>query len=254
MYGPNSSTTSTTTNSFVFTGTNDTVACLTGTAYTWSVNAYGVATTGAGVGFLGVPSATLNFTTALAPIPVSPATLYPAQGQTDVPLSGWNFVWPADATDTNSGITVTYQFVLAAASANTAANEFAIIDYSDNTATNADTLTETLAPNAQYWWEVRSVYTNSSGGLASYSAWSINTFTTAAGPATTSMTTVTVTPTVTPTFVLPTQTVTPTTVVVTNTTTTTQPIPSYLLWAVIAVGAILVIAVIVLIVRTRRMP
>ena len=31
-----------------------------------------------------------------------------------------------------------------------------------------------------------------------------------------------------------------------------QPIPSYLLWAVIVVGAVLVIAVIVLIVRTRR--
>jgi hypothetical protein len=37
-----------------------------------------------------------------------------------------------------------------------------------------------------------------------------------------------------------------------TTTQAAQPIPSYLLWAVIAVGAILVIAVIVLIVRTRK--
>jgi hypothetical protein len=44
-------------------------------------------------------------------------------------------------------------------------------------------------------------------------------------------------------------------VVITQTTgTSSQAIPSYLLWAVIAVGAILVIAVIVLIVRTRRIP
>jgi hypothetical protein len=32
------------------------------------------------------------------------------------------------------------------------------------------------------------------------------------------------------------------------------PIPAYLLWIVIVIGAILVIAVIVLIVRTRRIP
>jgi hypothetical protein len=34
----------------------------------------------------------------------------------------------------------------------------------------------------------------------------------------------------------------------------TQAIPAYLLWIVIVIGAILVIAVIVLIVRTRRIP
>jgi glucan phosphoethanolaminetransferase (alkaline phosphatase superfamily) len=46
-----------------------------------------------------------------------------------------------------------------------------------------------------------------------------------------------------------------TSVVITQTTGESTPaIPSYLLWAVIAVGAVLIIAVIVLIVRTRRIP
>jgi len=247
-----------TTNSLVFTGTMNTVTCTFGSAYTWSVNGYGVGTATNAVSFLGGSSPTLNFTTALAPIPVAEATLNPAQGATDVPLSGFNFVWPADQTDINAGLTVTYQFALAQASANTSANEFAILDYSDNTATNAETLQETLQPNAVYWWEVRSVAMNGSGGIATYGAWQVNTFTTGAAPMST-----TATPpvTVTQTNLTITQTQPPMTTVQSTVTSVvvtqaaaTQAIPAYLLWIVIVIGAILVIAVIVLIVRTRRIP
>jgi hypothetical protein len=240
-----------TTNSYTFTANP-------GSAYTWSVYVYGVGTTAPASTFLGLSSPTLNFTTALSAIPVAPAVLNPPQGATNVPLSGFNFVWPADQTDLNAGLTVTYQFALAQASANTSANEFAILDYSDNTATNAETLQETLQPNAVYWWEVRSVAMNGSGGIATYGAWQVNTFTT--GPA---MTSTTVAPpvTVTQTNVTITQTQPPMTTVQSTVTSlvvtqaaSTQAIPAYLLWIVIVIGAILVIAVIVLIVRTRRIP
>src|SRR5208283_3143350 len=131
----------TNTNSYPFTANY-------GSAYTWSVYVYGVGTALNASSFLGLPSATQSFTTALAAIPVAQAVLNPAQGATGVALSGFNFVWPADQTDLNAGLTVTYQFALAQASANTSANEFAILDYSDNTATNAEALQESLQPNA----------------------------------------------------------------------------------------------------------
>ncbi len=239
----------TNTNSYTFTANY-------GSAYTWSVYVYGVGTALNASSFLGLPSATQSFTTALAAIPVAQAVLNPAQGATGVALSGFNFVWPADQTDLNAGLTVTYQFALAQASANTSANEFAILDYSDNTATNAETLQEALQPNAQYWWEVRSVALNGSGGIATYGAWQINTFTTMPAPVTTtSMAPTTVVTSVVITQPVTTVVSTQTSVVITqNTGNSTPAIPSYLLWAVIAVGAILIIAVIILIVRTRRIP
>ena len=128
------------------------------------------------------------------------------------------------------------------------ANKFAVLDYSANTITNAHEVQEVLLYDTTYWWEVRAV----NGTIVS--PWSIvSFFTTAKAPVATSTTTA------------PQITVTNTTVTYTNPPATTitytlpqpketQPIPSYLLWAVIAVGAVLVIAVIVLIVRTRRMP
>ena len=244
----------------VYTTNTNSYTCTAnyGSAYTWSVYVYGVGTALNCIHFLGLPSATQSFTTALAAIPVAQAILNPAQGATGVALSGFNFVWPADQTDLNAGLTVTYQFALAQASANTSANEFAILDYSDNTATNAESLQEVLQPNAQYWWEVRSVAMNGSGGIATYGAWQINTFTTGAAPMST-----TVAPpvTVTQTNLTITQTQPPMTTVQSTVTSVvvtqaaaTQAIPAYLLWIVIVIGAILVIAVIVLIVRTRRIP
>ena len=245
------------------TDTNSyTLAVNYGSAYTWSVYPYSVVAIPGGnqpAPFLGLSSPTQNFTTALAPILVTPIPFNPAQGASNVPLSNFTFTWPADQTDINAGLTVTYQFAIAQASANTSANEFAILDYSDNTATNAETLQEALQPNAQYWWEVRSVAMNGSGGIATYGAWQINTFTTGAAP----MSTTTAAPpvTVTQTNVTITQTQPPMTTVQSTVTSlvvtqaaSTQAIPAYLLWIVIVIGAILVIAVIVLIVRTRRIP
>ena len=76
--------------------------------------------------------------------------LYPANGATSVPILGITFTWSAV-----SGSNVTYQFALAQASANTSANKFALLDYSDNTTTNAEPAQETLQYNTVYWWEVR---------------------------------------------------------------------------------------------------
>ena len=206
-----------------------------GTQYYWQVMA---------ISPLPSRATVAGFTTALSA--VNPAAVavnpVPANGATGVPVSNTTFTWPSVTGATG------YQFVLADSTANTSANEFAIIDYSANTPTNAEVLQETLKYNNVYWWEVRATT------ATSQSAWTILMFTTMQAPVATTATTATAAPTTTMSVIVPTVTATPTTVVVTNTGTTSQPIPSYLLWAVIAVGAVLVIAVIVLIVRTRRMP
>ncbi len=125
--------------------------------------------------------------------------------------------------------------------------------------TNAESNQETLAYNTIYWWEVRAVTMNSSGGIAATGPWTdsdvhhhadaCHYYRCPAGNSYQTVNTITVTQPIT------TVQSTVTSVVITQTTGTSTPvIPSYLLWAVIAVGAILVIAVIVLIVRTRRIP
>jgi hypothetical protein len=197
--------------------------------------------------------ALVSIPTTLGGVTGTNTTLYPLNGAVNVPITNMTFTWPAV---TGSGIT--YQFALAQASANTSANEFAILDYSDNTLTNAEPSQETLAYNTVYWWEVRAVTLNSSGAVAATGPWSVQMFTTMPAPVTTTGTSVT--PTTIVTSVVITQPVTTvvstqTSVVITQTTGNSTPaIPSYLLWAVIAVGAVLIIAVIVLIVRTRRIP
>jgi hypothetical protein len=100
--------------------------------------------------------------------------LFPANGATNVPVSGITFTWPAV-----SGTGITYQFALAQASANTSANEFAILDYSDNTNTNAERLQETLQYNTVYWWEFRAVTISSTGAVTATGAWTAQMFTTA---------------------------------------------------------------------------
>ena len=204
--------------------------------------------------FNGTPFVLVTQVIPLGTIVGTATPLYPINGAVNVPVANLTFTWPAV-----TGTGVTYQFALAQASANTSANEFAILDYSDNTTTNAEPSQETLAYNTVYWWEVRAVTMNSSGGIAATGPWSIQMFTTMPMPTTTTSAPV-VTITQTNTSVIVTQPITTvqstvTSVVITQTTGTSTPaIPSYLLRAVIAVGAILVIAVIVLIVRTRRIP
>jgi hypothetical protein len=204
--------------------------------------------------FNGTPFVLVTVTIPLSSIVPAATPLYPTNGAVNVPVSGVTFTWPAVA-----GSGVTYQFALAQASANTSANEFAILDYSDNTITNAESNQETLQYNTVYWWEVRAVTMNTSGGIAATGPWSIQMFTTMAQPtSTTTSPAVVITQPVTSVVITqPVTTVqsTVTSVIITQTTGTSTPvIPSYLLWAVIVVGAVLVIAVIVLIVRTRRIP
>jgi len=212
----------------------------------------GTTTVPTNVQFQGTPFALVTVPTVLA----APGTItYPTNGATNVPVSATNmtFTWPAV-----TGAGITYQFALAQASANTTANEFAILDYSDNTITNAEPLQETLQYNTVYWWEVRAVTLNSSGAVSATGPWTVSMFTTAPAPVTTTGTSAVVTTVVTSVVITnPVTTVvsTSTNIVLPSSTGTSSPaIPSYLLWAVIAVGAVLIIAVIVLIVRTRRIP
>jgi len=210
-----------------------TYALKSGTNYSWRVMAVSP-----------LPSrwTTSTFTTALSAV-TNPTqnNSFPANGATGIDVNT-TFTWPAV-----SGSNVTYEFVIAEETGQT--DKFAIIDYSATTPTNATPLRETLKYNTQYWWRVRA--TNGS----TTSAWSTYFFTTAAAPATTT------TGGGSGTIVLPTPT--STIITITNPVTSftiTQPsnnnnsIPPALLWAVIAIGAILIIAVIVLIVRTRRIP
>jgi hypothetical protein len=203
-----------------------------GTAYSWRVKATSP-----------LPSrwSTQTFTTALSavnPTPV-PVDAVPANGATGVDVNT-TFTWPAVA-----GSNVTYEFVIAEETGQT--DKFAIIDYSATTPTNATPLRETLKYNTQYWWRVRAT----NGTVTS--AWSTFFFTTEAAPVTTTTNTqpVVTIPPATSTVITITQPVTSFTITQPG---TSNSIPPALLWAVIAIGAILIIAVIVLIVRTRRIP
>jgi hypothetical protein len=223
-------------------------ALIPGTTYTWSVRVGAVGTsTFATFPFFSLPSTNYTFITALSTVNPIATVLNPAQGAVNVDVVNTNFTWPALTGTTG----VTYQFVLAQDLGTT--DKFAIIDYSDNTPTNAVTLQETLLYSTQYWWRVRAVTATST------SDWTTFMFTTAPKPTATVVTTSGPTTTApVPTIILPTVTLPGSTVIITTggpaTGTSTPAIPTYILWAVIAVGAVLVIAVIVLIVRTRRIP
>jgi len=108
-------------------------------------------------------------------------------------------------------------------SANTSSNEFAILDYSDNTMTNAEPSQETLQYNTVYWYEVSAITMNASGGVVATGAWSVQLFTTMPMPATTTSAAITVTQPITSIVVIqPVTTVqsTVTSVVITQTTGT----------------------------------
>ena len=220
--------------------TYTTTATLTeGSTYYWRVR---VDQSADGSLIYGGWSTTQSFVMALNKPEVG-TTQYPTNGLMDVPVNP-TFTWPlSDVTG------ATYEFVLAEGGAvNDVSNPFLIQDFAASTVTNALPSRETLKYDTQYYWEVRTVTGSSK------SAWTVSEFTTVAAPVVPSSTT-TVPPVTT--IIVPTQPVATPTVTIINSGTTTQaaqPIPSYLLWAVIAVGAILVIAVIVLIVRTRRIP
>ena len=152
--------------------------------------------------------------------------------QLDAPMSGATgvsvmptFVWTPvqDAT--------TYEIVVSDDPT------FKIITFSRTTDKPLFASDEALAYDTVYYWRVRA-----SAPATSVTQFVNGIFTTEMRPVTTQ----------------PTSTQPPVTITQTNTTLTvsvpptTEAIPAYLLWIIIGIGAILVIALIVLIVRTRR--
>ena len=208
-----------------------------GETHTWSVRVDAVNTPAVVGSFYSTASAAASFILALVQPPVV-TVQNPTQGATGVDVNT-TFTWPASAV---AG--ATYEFVIAEELGN--ADKFAIIDYAATSPTNATALRETLKYNTIYWWRVRTVTATSK------SDWTTSFFTTESAPVVTTSTTP---PVLTTTVITVTQPPS-TTITFTNppAPASTPVIPSYLLWAVIAVGAVLVIAVIVLIVRTRRIP
>jgi len=187
----------------------------------------------------GTPIVLATTNPVLAAVAPGATNLVPAQGATGINPMALNFSWPAVVGATG------YNFVLADAEANPGTAHFAIIDYSNTTDINAITVQEDLKYSHTYYWEVQPFNASTTGAFAVFF------FTTMAEPVTV--------PTVNPTTILTVPnpvTVTtapaPTIQVTIPAQEQTPVIPSYLLWAVIAVGAILIIVVIVLIVRTRR--
>jgi hypothetical protein len=120
---------------------------------------------------------------------------------------------------------------------------FATTIYDTTTASAGAAIPSTvkLVAGTNYFWRVKTL-TPAEGDWSAVSNFSI------AAPVVTTTAAAQVTPTIT--VVLPTATSTVITIPP-NTTTTTEVNPSYI-WAIIIIGAVLVIAVIVLIVRTRR--
>jgi hypothetical protein len=139
----------------------------------------------------------------------------PASGALNVPVKP-TFVWTAVP-----GVT-TYELVVSEDPT------YAIIDFSrtsDKAYFQAD---EALKYSTTYYWKVRQA-----GG-----SWVFGVFTTEAKPV----------PPTSP-FIITQQ---PATTVQVNVPAPVEAVPGYLLWIIIAIGAVLVIALIVLIVRTRR--
>jgi hypothetical protein len=139
-----------------------------------------------------------------------------------------------------SGVT-SYQFQLSKEPS------FVVLVYSDNTTTAGEALPVALklVAGTQYFWRVRAA-APAVGDWSEVGNFSV-TVPVIASP----------TPTITPTItILPTPTITvtlpqPTVIIPTSTAVVEKISPAYI-WAIIIIGAVLVIAVIVLIVRTRR--
>jgi len=165
------------------------------------------------------------------------AGLGPAIGSVNVdtlPTFTWSQV--ADATG--------YEFVLAEEIGQT--NSFAIINYAAGTTTNGHVARETLKYLTTYNWRVRAVGPNGNG------AWQTSFFTTMDEPAPPPPPPPDPLP---PVVITPTQPAPPAPEIILEVPASPAPvqvIPESVLWVVVGVGAILVIAVIVLIVRTRR--
>jgi len=154
----------------------------------------------------------------------------PVLGAVNIPVDT-TFTWPAV-----SGA-VSYIFELAEETGQT--DKFYLKDEVGGPTVNAYKLVDDLKYDTQYWWRVQAI--NSANVK---SAWTTSFFTTAKEV-------VVVEPTP-PVVIQENPPAQITLEIPPDEEVVVEPIPAYLLWAVIAVGALLVIVVIVLIVRTRR--
>jgi hypothetical protein len=196
--------------------------------------------------------------TNIVPPPAAPVLTSPEAGATGVPTTT-GFAWTAVAG-------ATYEFQVSTSPT------FATLTANATNLSNNVYGGVALAANTTYFWRVHAM----SGMLMS--AWTVSTFTTAApvasvAPVIVPPAVVTVNPapiTINPpppaqvtiqppppaqiTVTAPTVNVAapPPAEVTVNVPDPTQPIPSYILWTIILIGAVLIIALIVLIVRTRR--
>ena len=172
---------------------------------------------------------------------VEPAAVVPVAAEVQTPTFGNmaaavqpTFTWTAVAGATS------YEFVLAEEIGQD--DPFAIIDYSATTDINGHVAREQLKYDTVYNWRVRAVNAVGPG------PWINGFFTTVAEPEPE--------PVPVPPVVIKETPPTPAPEIILNVPPATkqdvQVIPDYLLWVVIAVGAVLIIAVVVLIVRTRR--
>jgi hypothetical protein len=160
-----------------------------------------------------------SFTMAEVELPEEPfAVTSPAPGATNVPVQP-AFVW-AKVKDATS-----YEIVVSED------KTFAIIDWSHTSDQNFYQGDEVLAYSTTYYWRVRAA-----GG-----EWTYGVFTTEAAPEE---------PTP-PVIIEPTPPAPPAEVKVVE-VPVAPAIPNYLLWVIVGVGAVLFIALIVLILRTRR--
>jgi hypothetical protein len=157
-------------------------------------------------------------------------TQIPVLGAVNVPVDT-TFTWPAVTG------AVSYIFELAEETGQT--DKFYLKDEVGGPTVNAYKLVDDLKYDTQYWWRVLAI-----NSLGVKSAWTTSFFTTAKE--------VVVVEPLPPVIVQENPPAQITLEIPPDEEVVVEPIPSYLLWAVIAVGALLVIVVIVLIVRTRR--
>jgi len=162
--------------------------------------------------------------------PASTVAQSPKLGESNVPINT-SFTWPAVTG------AVSYEWQMSAEAGLT--DKFSIIDDSKAPTVTACKPTEDLLYNTTYYWRVRSV-----NNVGAKSAWTESFFTTEKEP-------VVVEPTP-PVEIIQQAPPEITLTIPGDTVQEVQVIPAYLLWLVIAIGAVLIIAVIVLIARTRR--
>jgi len=213
---------------------------VTGTTYYWRVR---VAADGPAAGYnpIGAPlispySGTRSYTVGSA-YAVKFESKSPVVGAASVSIQP-TFTWTPFAGALNYEIMVSED------------KEFAILEWS-HTVTDTFYMTEEiekLAYDTTYYWKVRGVtgpvpaVKGREKGAAPGGPWATGVFTTMAEPVEEEPAVITITEPAAP----------PVVKVVEVPVPQPTPIPSYLLWTIIFVGAVLVIALIVLIVRTRR--